>query len=78
MNNEELRIIKLQVIEKLMNTYTEGTGKEIDHKDDQGQYEIIGFIKESIKILKMMGSKVEIPDKFIEDFFRLLFKFKSD
>jgi hypothetical protein len=79
MNKKCVDDIKLEIIERLMVIYIEGTSKNPDHKDENGNYEIIKFIQESIKILnRMVQEKIEINDNFIEDFFNILFKYKNN
>jgi len=80
MDNDEIVLERLKAIEKLMLMYCAGTGKEPDHKDDKGQYEIVNFIKESLKLLKEQNNNpvFDIPHEFIEQFFKALFKYKGE
>lgn len=74
--NNDLGLIRLRIINKLMTMYVVGTGKKPNHQKKKGEFEIIDFIKESLKILKTMHNDeiYEISNEFIENFFITLLK----
>lgn len=76
--NELINLYRFKVLEKLINMYTVETGKKPNYKNDNDEYELINFIKTSLKSLKLLYKEnsipiFEIPDKFIEKFFNCLF-----
>lgn len=80
MDRNEVGLVRLKLLQKLMKMYSVGAGKQPNHKDDKGNYEIIFFIKDSLKLLaeKENSPIFQIPDKFIEEFFTCLFKHRID
>jgi hypothetical protein len=63
-----------------MMMYIVGTEKEPNHKDNKGDYEIIDFIKMTLKLLHEETSNFifNISDKFIDEYFTCLFKHRVD
>lgn len=79
MKEDKISLAKLDIINGLMSIYKMGTGNDINHKDENGKYAIVEFIKQSQPLLKEIGHKftLENDHKFIEDFFELMFKHKE-
>lgn len=76
MDSNEIGLIKLELIHKLMTMYCVGTGKKPNHKNESGDYEIIDFVKHCQPVLKSQGLEITLEDdhEFIEKFFNTLFE----
>lgn len=76
MDKEEIGLIKLELMHKLMNMYVLGTKKKPYYKNEKGTYEIIDFVKQCQPLLKSQGLEITLENdhKFIEDFFTTLFE----
>lgn len=77
MDKEEVGLVKLEIIEKLLTMWKEGSALPIDHKQEDGSYSFASFMKESQEILKTMGAKIIVENEFIDKFIPILIEYKN-